>query len=208
MFKRGQSGTTNCLNCGAGYYCPPGSTEKFLCPPGHYCGAKVAVPEPCAAGTYNPTYEGSSTGDCQPCPAGYYCKLGTTIPTKCPAGRICGLNSQDYVATKCAPGKYSGAESIGATGDCRDCPKGHYCPSTDAVPSVFPIPCPQGTFRSSKGASLLSDCTACSDGRVCPYLGNQVGDAVSLPCLPGYPCPAGTKTFYEFQCPAGTYSDL
>ena len=39
--------------CGAGYYCPPGSSEQFLCPPGHYCGASSALPTKCRAGSYN-----------------------------------------------------------------------------------------------------------------------------------------------------------
>ena len=88
------------------------------------------------------------------------------------------------------------------------CPAGHYCESSSASPSVFPVPCPQGTYRSSTGATASTDCVDCSQGRVCPYLGNAFGDEISLPCLPGHPCPAGTATFYQHECPAGKYSDL
>jgi hypothetical protein len=170
----------------------------------------VTFPSQCSAGLYNPTYYGESDGStfCITCPAGYYCPAGTTNPIKCPAGFICEASSTEASTDICAAGTYSGAESIGASSDCRTCPTGYYCPSDVSAPSVFPIPCPQGTYRDSTSATQLSDCVNCSSGRVCPYLGNQVGDDISLPCIPGFPCPAGTATFYQYKCPAGTYSDL
>jgi len=203
----------NCVNCDPGYFCPKGSREQFICPPGHYCNGnlgnnkRTVIPKPCPAGSYMASY-GNFNSACDDCPIGYFCKAGTSTPTKCPAGYICPPKSTTYDSTVCPAGKYSGAESIGSLSDCRVCPKGHYCPSSLTVPSVFPIPCPQGTYRASTGASLSTDCVKCTAGRVCPYLGNQFGDSVSLPCVPGHACPAGTKTFYEFACPAGTYSDL
>ena len=172
---RGESTDGNCQDCQAGYYCPKGSWEQFVCPPGHYCGSKVEHPTQCNAGSWNPTYYATAQGDCDPCPAGYYCKAGTTSPIKCPAGWICELNSIDYTTAKCGAGTYSGGESIGSSGDCKTCPMGHYCPidSADATSiSVFPIPCPAGTFSSATGNTQASDCQECSSGRVCPYLGN------------------------------------
>lgn len=201
------NGSNDCQDCTAGYYCPKGTSEMFLCPTGHYCDPNVDVPSPCAAGTYNPTYGATGSGStwCLNCPQGYYCPAGTTAPIKCPSGKVCGPNSTQIPTTTCAPGEYSGGESIGdASTDCQTCPKGHYCPEG----AIFPTPCPQGKYQDQTGTSSEGDCKTCSEGRVCPYLGNQFGDAVSLPCEPGYPCPAGTKTFYEHSCDAGYYSDM
>ena len=148
-YYAGSRGATGALynrnSCTAGYYCPQGSMEEFVCPPGHYCEANASIPTPCPAGYYNQEYygENSSTSYCIDCPVGYYCPLGTTNPTKCPAGHVCALNSENY-STTCGAGKYTGGESIGSSGDCRDCPAGHYCEDG----SAFPTPCPAGKFRT------------------------------------------------------------
>ena len=71
-------GAVTCLPCGAGYYCPLGSTaaNSTLCPAGRYCpaGAPSAA---CAAGSFSAT----GAAVCSPCPRGRYSATGATACT-------------------------------------------------------------------------------------------------------------------------------
>lgn len=69
--------------------------------------------------------------------------------------------------------------------------------------SIFPKPCPPGSYKSTTGTG---DCTTCPAGRPCPYYGSTTYE-LGLYCAPGYYCPAGTRFPNEFPCPGGTYSD-
>ena len=73
------AGTTTCLTCEAGHYCPDTSTSgtnhdnTYICPAGYLCPAGMTV---------DPT----TAGDTYRCPKGYYCTQGTTTATACLAG--------------------------------------------------------------------------------------------------------------------------
>ena len=134
----GGSALSSCTNCPSGSYCPQGASKPILCPPGHFCGAGVGLPVQVSAGYYSPVYglaadAPGGTGTVA-CPAKFYCLAGTVIPLKCPGGKFCtsGLSTD---GTNCPAGKFSGAQSIELTTECRDCWKGHYCPEGSQFPT-------------------------------------------------------------------------
>jgi hypothetical protein len=196
--------------CNAGYFCPPGSAEEYLCPPGHYCGASSDTPTPCLAGTYSPTW-GESSASCTNCPDGYYCPAGSIQPVICPAGHFCGdpldldgTSETDKDTNVCPDGTYSGSEAArGDANACRACWAGHYCPAG----TPFPQPCPAGTFTTATNLNDPSQCTNCDDNVFCPFLGNRLGNELGFPCEPGHACAAGTATPYANPCPPGYHSD-
>lgn len=62
-----------------------------LCPTGHYCPLRTAVPIPCPAGRYGSTV-GLSTSSCSgPCSAGYVCPSGSNSSTQVQCGSASGL---------------------------------------------------------------------------------------------------------------------
>ena len=70
--------------------------------------------------------------------------------------------------------------------------------------SVFPTPCPLGTYNSEPDAGFLGNCRACDADQACPFTGLLTPNAT---CAAGHYCPAGTVTPTENACPPGTYSD-
>ena len=110
--------------CGAGYYCPTGSTAAMTkpcvagymcptgtanatsnpCPPGQYSLAAAAVCRICSAGQFGNSSALSTAACSGPCSAGYACIAGTSVATN----------------TACLPGQYSG---LGAAA-CSNCSAG------------------------------------------------------------------------------------
>ena len=76
------------------------------------------------------------------CPAGHFCLAGDPTPTECPAG------------------KYWDGLGAGADTDCKACPSGYVCTSTQLV-DVTTV-CPAGKF--CVGATQ----TDCPAGYYCP----------------------------------------
>lgn len=184
----------------SGYYAPRGSWEEYLCPPGHYCASGSAKPTPCPSGKYNNNYGKSSAGDCTSCPSGFYCPLGATFPVQCSAGDNCAAGgASTSSAVTCAAGTYSGGKA--ASGSCRTCPTGYYCPAA----SSFPIPCPAGKYNDLTGKSLLSDCKNSDANIVQPWLGYS-RSSTPIQCPYGSVCPVGTASPYQTVCPDGTYA--
>ncbi|XP_051788208.1 sushi, von Willebrand factor type A, EGF and pentraxin domain-containing protein 1-like [Erpetoichthys calabaricus] len=88
--------------------------------------------------------------------------------------------------------------------------------------SVFPLPCPVGTYRPESGAIDETDCTPCPAGfyqdlqgqsgcKSCPpgfFCGIQtlapVGAVKPQLCLFGYFCPGKTEFSTKYPCPKGT----
>eukprot|EP00826_Nyctotherus_ovalis_P047821 TRINITY_DN5561_c0_g1_i1.p1 TRINITY_DN5561_c0_g1~~TRINITY_DN5561_c0_g1_i1.p1 ORF type:complete len:121 (-),score=6.65 TRINITY_DN5561_c0_g1_i1:313-675(-) len=67
------TGQGACHKCPAGKNCPtPGMSDYNPCPLGYYCMEGVD-PEPCPAGTYGPTDDTETAGDCYPCDPGKFC---------------------------------------------------------------------------------------------------------------------------------------
>ena len=196
--------------CEPGYYCPEGSTEMTICPPG----------------TYEPR---SGSDECQICPAGYYCEEGATRPIEChggycPAGSsaptLCldGFYGSDdlrkletlddcpycpntmYCHTGiiqgiCDAGYFCDFGAVAWRDESKECPEGHYCPSG----TPLPIRCPETLYYSGTGATDVSYCKPCAEGYYC--LDN---DAVSRVCPRGHFCPEKTKE--PFKCWKGTYN--
>lgn len=83
---------------------------------GNYCpnGTQHGSQYPCPAGTYNPTSQRTSLGDCIDCPGGKYCQGdGNSAPTgNCSAGWYCS----------------GGADSPNTTTNGGKCQPGYYCP--------------------------------------------------------------------------------
>lgn len=121
-FCEGSGLTATSGPCRSGFYCQRGCTSPTpvtgvtsmlvntslgaevlsvggdVCPAGHVCGNGTVIPQPCPAGTFNPT-----TGEavaCSVCPAGYYClqgavdyvayvRLRALVTPLCVIGRAC-----------------------------------------------------------------------------------------------------------------------
>lgn len=90
--------------CGAGYFCPVGSTSSLgatssasshVCPAGTYCPAASLVPTACPPGTYQPGTGRTSIKQCLPCMPGSYCgSYNLTAPSGlCSAGYYCTNSS-------------------------------------------------------------------------------------------------------------------
>eukprot|EP00916_Digyalum_oweni_P016107 GHVL01026433.1.p1 GENE.GHVL01026433.1~~GHVL01026433.1.p1 ORF type:complete len:1507 (+),score=344.66 GHVL01026433.1:59-4522(+) len=103
-FREGQESASGCEDCTGGYFCNLNSntSPSELCPTGHYCPIKTAIPKICPAGTYCP-----NKGTIIPltCPAGYKCEAGTGDPISCDIGYYCEEGA--IVETPCSPG-YTG----------------------------------------------------------------------------------------------------
>lgn len=223
--------TTTPVDCPTGRYCPAGTnTTQPKCPPATFNNrtglANITQCLPCKPGMY--CYEYGLSFPNGPCQAGYVCASGAATPmgsatvvpnraTHCPSGYYCPEGSG--AGTPCPPGKYFPSQGAGSQADCFDCKLGHYCGtpglaaptgacaagyycnvgSSVAMPtnptygglcpiahycpanSSQPIPCPAGTFS------------------------NQTGQAVCLPCPPGFFCEAGSDMYENQRCPAGYF---
>lgn len=85
------SGSAACYECPAGFYCDR-RDRADPCPTGHYCTSGTgADPEPCPAGTYNPTVGLQHRNDCLPCKGGHYCQNPglNEVSGNCSAGYYC-----------------------------------------------------------------------------------------------------------------------
>jgi len=188
--------TGSCDACPGGYYCPGGmgsATTSIQCGAGTYCPVGSTTTTPCSAGYSCPAGSGSATScnltpatgyiwsnpgvDCttKKCPAGYYCPNGTT-QTACSSGKYCPEGSA--------------AESA--------CPTGSYCstPATSATCST--TACPVGQWQSA-ACSSTSDrqCTGCR--LPCVYAG---GEYEASPCTATADRTCGTCST---SCPAGQW---
>ena len=146
MSASGQSTSTSCQSCTAGYYCAgagssptskcdagyyctggASSSKQFITPAGSYSNTGASGPTVCAQGSYNPS-QGQSA--CLSCPLGFYCSTtGMTTPVICPAGKYCGLNT------------------------------------------ITPANCPIGTYNPYTGFKYITDCLPCLTGYACPMAG-------------------------------------
>ena len=80
------------------------------------------------------------------------------------------------------------------------CPPGAYCPGNNGNP----IYCPDGTRSNQAGQISSSVCEPCPAGIYCYNNGNTNG----WTCPMGYFCPVRTAAFFDFPCPAGTFSNM
>ena len=181
-----RSGSDECIECVAGYYCPGQTVNPFdyPCPSGYYCelGTKTSTQFPCLAGQFNNLTARSSSLDCISCTAGFYCQTkGLSFPTaECPGGVYC-------------PAGQLSPSPVGRT-----CPIGYYCPPM----SSDRINCPPGMFCSDFGLSEPSG--DCSAGFYCTGKSSSATPADGI-CPEGSYCPAGSSNFTA--CPPGTFTN-
>ena len=147
--------------------------------------------------------------------------LGSHAPVSCPTGWACPASNLSEFRDRCAPGYYCYMNATDVRPDGSDgtgwvCPAGHYC----LEGTLYPEPCPNGTYSNSERNTNLSNCLSCdpkyfcsqngltapdgncSAGFYCPG-GDTKGD--SNPCDAGYFCPALSD--FPQPCPSGTYQD-
>lgn len=196
--------------CASGYYCPIASENKFgknamsltlPCPVGAYCPEGTYIPAPCPRGTYSNASGLASATQCTFCEEGSFCAdLGITRPTGlCSAGFYCKRNNTEPTPST---GIVTIIDTTNATSSMsfggNRCPLGNYC----SAGSIFPRPCPEGTFADELGTAV---CKPCVPGFFCP-LGTI--DYATNQCPRGYYCPEGTKGSVEFPCPPGTFGNV
>ena len=84
MNKRNATRVEDCKRCFAGLQCDRtgiGLTDKYLCPPGHYCKGGAANKVACPVGTYSQVVGSASSTMCRPCQPGHYCaEMATVVP--------------------------------------------------------------------------------------------------------------------------------
>lgn len=203
---RGQTTVSSCKPCEQGNFCLKGAYEMLTCTTGAVCppNAKSNYDFPCGAGKYLDKYNATSQTQCLTCPERHYCPiLGLNVlPTKCPPGYFCPEGSGSYASNPCPAGTYGGLDSLKASSECKDCPKGHYCPRA----SVFPTACGTGTYLDTTRAQASGECKKCPAGTVCPFYG-LTHPYTEIYCEPGHACPSGTSFKYENPCPDGKYYD-
>ena len=211
-------GSSVCIDCSAGYFCTSNATSMTACPVGYYCPAKAASASPCPPGTYGLASLFTSSYECTPCPAGKFCVGDGTISGNCSVGYSCYvgcpvpnpsnslLNFYGIVQnwSPCYNSSFLNFlanSSAVSTVVCLNsskvgglCPAGFYCDE-----SLFPTPCPIGTYMPFQGASRLSQCISCPPGGFC-----AVGATSATPCPPGYYC----YSSIQYACPSGTYNKL
>ncbi len=217
--------------CPVGSYCPEGSGQHILCPPGTYTATtQNEFCLPCTAGYF--CVPGSAPDLCpngffcpegtgfvwQSCPAGTYGPVpglaNITECTQCDGGFYCAWPNATNVTGPCDASYYcrSGSDSNTPTsgvtaGDADLCPAGFYCEQESADPQ----PCPAGTFNNATGAASVSECLICWDGYACEVPGLSTPSGM---CHSGYFCVNGSTsltpgvlTSTGGPCPAGTYCD-
>ena len=195
----------DCINCAPGSYCPSGSAALTSCPPGYFCPTttgELTNNNLMAIGYYS--LGGASTSTANNCPAGAYCPIGTAYPILCPPGTYNSALNKGSRAD-CAPcpagkacPKYGTTSSVTPP----DCPKGYYCPAGTENPRQFP--CPAGTYNDATGVSSISSCQQCTQGYGCEPGTNSDTNPMKK-CIPGYYCPAGSKSPREVACAAGSF---
>ncbi|XP_062816991.1 zonadhesin isoform X2 [Anolis carolinensis] len=225
--------TATGAQCSPGSYCPEGSREPNLCPPGFYCNAPgLSAPSgECAAGFYclggasSPKPTDGITGNI--CPPGTYCSVGSPSPVSCPTGTFSNLLGRSMVSDcqLCPSGFYcEGSGLTGPTGECWEgyycdnqqgpisdftlypCPQGYYCPPGTQWATQYS--CPPGTFGPRPRLKSDQECQICPPGKFCssPGLVAPSGD-----CSAGYWCKGGaqvqnpTDGVSGLLCPLGHY---
>lgn len=194
-----KSSLTDCLSCGNGTFCPPGSFTQTPCPQGNYCPSGSSSPTPCSIGTFGNRTNLASLTECTPCSPGKFCDTrGLIAPTGlCDPGYYCTggspLSSPGSNPTEEAPW----VALLGNYGSI--CPPGGYCPAGAYEPS----PCPIGTYLNSTGESSPAGCLTCTPGSYCA--------STALPgptglCSPGYYCTGGATHPQQYTAPNGTYT--
>ena len=242
--REGLSISTQCSECSGGYYCndsaltspsgqcspgyfcnsgivtaTPSSDDQGIggeCPIAHYCPTGTINPQPCDAGSYNPSPRQSNCLECPqgffcppnsttftetPCPVGYYCVNGTGYGSQfpCPAGTVnnktMATSLDDCIA--CSPGKF--CEGRGLSEPTGDCQEGYYCYSGSNTPT------PVSSNQTMNGFNI-NNCSCaggaepggrCWPGTYCP-----TATGCPLSCTPGMYC-AG----YELAVPTGPCSE-
>ena len=204
------TGSSECDNCTAGHYCLDG-INPIDCPVGNYCPAGTGtVFQQCPIGTFSNSTGLASESDCTPCKGGKYCDslAATTVAGDCNPGYFCTAGAES-------------ATPSGSYGTSGICPAGSFC----LAATVYPDPCPQGTFSNTTGLTMSSQCTPCSFGKYCGSTGlteptgdcdagfyclsgasvpnNPTLDSTGGPCPVGHYCPVGTS--YPPGCASGTY---
>ncbi|EDV25654.1 uncharacterized protein TRIADDRAFT_55968 [Trichoplax adhaerens] len=198
----------DCYVCPSGWYCSPGSaTPTALCYPGHYCpaGTKLAVDNPCPAGTYSESYGNSRIEACKRCLPGHYCPAGSSTTTPCPQGRYSKKYSNGKLedCDVCIAGY-----SCGGTGnvDPKECGKGNYSDSGAWICS----PCKSGHYCNSNHTSQSDMLTKliCGAGMWCKEGRSTAPNLVDDACPSGYYCVTGDKAGDPLPCPNGTYNPV
>ncbi|EKX43721.1 hypothetical protein GUITHDRAFT_110175 [Guillardia theta CCMP2712] len=220
--RSGLASFSECESCLPGMYCSEwGLTAPTgPCAAGFYCTSGAADPnasmcDPRSVSSVLTCATSLLYKECSPnltcggiCPAGYFCPVGSPTPTACTPGYYCDKDGQGIVSGPCSSGYFCGYSSGGAgastpTPDSADsrgpCPVGYYCPEG----TVYPIPCPKGTFRPYLKGQANSSCLACTPGFYCPVQG--LSNVSGYPCSGGFYCPGGqsTGTPSGYQCPVG-----
>lgn len=102
--------------CKTGTYCPPGSSQPLLCPPGEFCLSVSNI-----TSGLNIIQKG-------PCPEGYYCPIGTKVTIRCKTelGEVCKRGASFpsktlQTSSICKPGEYF------SFGLCNPCEEGFVC---------------------------------------------------------------------------------
>ncbi|XP_038634722.1 multiple epidermal growth factor-like domains protein 11 [Scyliorhinus canicula] len=228
--------------CEAGFYCVMGSSSSRPpevthtggpCPPGYYCTEGSGRPQPCPAGTYNPSWEQK---ECFVCPQGHYCEAEDINSTVRPSELFCPNHHQcppgSLKPKPCPSGQYQ--DLIGQM-QCKPCPLGKHCDPlhvfeqySENNPGIFqPIdcpggyycikgilyPCPEGTYSNQTGRHSAEQCEPCPSGKYCALKGMSGYSGLCDPgcvCLTGAtsPCPSDNITGYKclsgYYCPLGS----
>ncbi|KAL7831753.1 hypothetical protein AOLI_G00293010 [Acnodon oligacanthus] len=227
--------------CRAGHYCEEGSTSDRACPMGSYQPSEGQHKcEVCLAGFFCPQegffcIEGSSTaapvsavfGDV--CPPGHYCNSGSAVPMPCPVGTHRSESGGKSVGD-CMPCPGGLFQDQRGQRDCKSCPPGFHCPSSNqqsngsSAPLICPegyycpnetvgrpVPCPKGTYSNNQGLTSADECLVCSLGYYC---GSDGLVQPSGPCASGFLCfvratvPNPTDNNTGSLCPPGVYCQL
>lgn len=182
-------GQTTCLWCPAGFVCDTEATSDVLtaCPKGQYCVEGTSEPASCPIGSYNDVFHKISADDCKSCPAGKYCNIEQGVePTgDCEQGFFC----VDGASTATPDTETFDSNGYPVYGPC---PAGYYCP----VGTVWPLPCPIGTYSASVEATSDETCISCPSGYFCDHEAmsfDPTGDT-NYECDAGWYCPGGDKS--------------
>eukprot|EP00960_Hanusia_phi_P063233 765413-Hanusia_phi.AAC.1 len=227
----GLTNVSYCRSCEPGMYCNTDGLSKptGYCSGGFFCkgGSKDATGSSCDERslvcnevTCSHLDSLSCGGECE---KGFFCPSGSSSPLLCPAGKYCAYARATFPTGNCSAGYYCGAlgndvfqpshynQSTGI------CPPGTYCPSG----TIFPIPCPPGTFSNSSQNVQQEQCLLCPPGHFCP----SQRTIVPQQCEQGYYCPKGMiqanppsnicpkgayckpGSSHPMPCPSGEYND-
>ncbi|MDR2685676.1 MAG: hypothetical protein LBB23_02780 [Rickettsiales bacterium] len=148
-------------NCGAGNFCPAGSSAPWMCPEGTWTSSTTLKSESectaCSAGKWST--EGRTSACSDDCEAGRFCPGDKTNPT-CPVGKYCVSGSS--APTNCGQEKFRSALGGTSSTDCSNCPAG----------------------TSTHGHTGFASCMGCMAGQYCP------GNGIANNCEAGKYCVA------------------